>query len=185
VAGILDDGHVRLRRAVPGDAPFVLALARHPEVEPFMAPVGPRTPEDARERIERGLADPAVRGIWIVEAEQGRPAGCLAFDTTNARSRIAGLSGVMVHPRFRRRGVGERAARLLARHLIDDLGFHRVQLECYGFNVAAVRLFERAGFTREGVRRRAYRRHGEWADGVLFGLLAEDLEEEAARGDDL
>jgi hypothetical protein len=26
------------------------------------------------------------------------------------------------------------------------------------------------------VKRRAYRRHGAWADGVLFGLLREDLE---------
>jgi hypothetical protein len=26
------------------------------------------------------------------------------------------------------------------------------------------------------VRRRAYWRHGEWVDGVLFGLVREDLE---------
>ena len=31
-------------------------------------------------------------------------------------------------------------------------------------------------FVREGVRRRAYRRHGDWVDGVLYGLLREDLE---------
>jgi RimJ/RimL family protein N-acetyltransferase len=64
----------------------------------------------------------------------------------------------------------------VARHLIEELGFHRVQLECYGFNAAAVRVFERAGFTYEGVRRAAYRRHGAWNDGVLLGLVAEDLE---------
>jgi steroid delta-isomerase len=28
---------------------------------------------------------------------------------------------------------------------------------------------------REGVKRRAYRRHGEWVDGVMYGLLREDL----------
>jgi RimJ/RimL family protein N-acetyltransferase len=31
---------------------------------------------------------------------------------------------------------------------------------------------------REGVKRKAYLRHGEWVDGVLFGLLREDLERE-------
>jgi hypothetical protein len=29
---------------------------------------------------------------------------------------------------------------------------------------------------REGVKRKAYWRHGEWVDGVMFGLLREDLE---------
>jgi RimJ/RimL family protein N-acetyltransferase len=27
----------------------------------------------------------------------------------------------------------------------------------------------------EGVRRKAYDRHGEWVDGVLYGLVREDL----------
>ena len=35
---------------------------------------------------------------------------------------------------------------------------------------------ERAGFVREGARRKAYRRHGELVDGVLYGLVREDLE---------
>ena len=33
------------------------------------------------------------------------------------------------------------------------------------------------GFTREGVRRKAYWRNDEWVDGVLYGLLAEEAEE--------
>src|SRR5262249_24335635 len=34
---------------------------------------------------------------------------------------------------------------------------------------------ERVGFVQEGTKRRAYRRHGEWQDGVMFGYLREDL----------
>ena len=69
------------------------------------------------------------------------------------------------------------AARLFQRHLFDELGFHRVQMEIYGFNERAMRHAERAGFTREGVRRKAYWRNEEWVDGVLYGLVAEDLAE--------
>ena len=50
------------------------------------------------------------------------------------------------------------------------------ELEIYGFNERAQRHAERAGFVREGVRRRAYWRHGEWVDGVLYGLVREDLD---------
>ena len=45
---------------------------------------------------------------------------------------------------------------------------------------------ERVGCVREGVKRKAYRRHGEWVDGVMFGLFAriadERFEQESARG---
>ena len=58
-----------------------------------------------------------------------------------------------------------------------DLDFHRLQLEIYGFNERAIQHAERSGFVREGVKRKAYWRHGEWADGVQFGLVREDLED--------
>jgi RimJ/RimL family protein N-acetyltransferase len=46
----------------------------------------------------------------------------------------------------------------------------------YGFNERAIAHTERAGFVREGVKRKAYLRHGEWQDAVQFGLVREDLE---------
>jgi RimJ/RimL family protein N-acetyltransferase len=69
------------------------------------------------------------------------------------------------------------AARLLQRHLIRDLGFHRLQLEVYGFNERAQAHAELSGYTREGVRRSAYRYGDGWTDGVLYGLVAEDLDD--------
>jgi RimJ/RimL family protein N-acetyltransferase len=71
--------------------------------------------------------------------------------------------------------VADQAAQLLQRHLLDDLGYHRLQLEIYGFNERALAHAERAGFIREGVRRKAYWRNEEWVDGVLYGLVREDL----------
>jgi RimJ/RimL family protein N-acetyltransferase len=82
----------------------------------------------------------------------------------------------MIDPRFRGRGLAESAARVFSRHLLFDLGFHRLELECYGFNERAIRHAERI-YIREGVKRKAYRRNDEWVDGVLFGLIREDLEQ--------
>ena len=36
---------------------------------------------------------------------------------------------------------------------------------------------EKAGWAREGVRRRAYWRDDTWVDGVLFGLLDDELDD--------
>ena len=87
-------------------------------------------------------------------------------------------SGLAIHPDYRGRRLADAAARLLQRHLLLELGYHRLQLECYGFNERAIRHAERAGFVREGVRRKAYWRHGRWNDGVLFSLVREDPEQD-------
>lgn len=166
---------VELRPAGPEDVAFLAALAAHEEVEPFMAARAAREPEEIRVQVERSQAEPQEHGRFVVEVD-GAPAGAVAFEVTNRRSRIAHLYGLMLDPDFRGRGLGAEAARQLARHLLLELGYHRVQLECYGFNERAMRLFERVGFVREGVKRKAYRRHGEWVDGVMFGLIREDWE---------
>jgi RimJ/RimL family protein N-acetyltransferase len=100
----------------------------------------------------------------------------MRFERANRRSRIADLGGLAVHPDHRGAKVADTAARLFQRHLFEDLGFHRLQMEIYGFNERAMRHAERSGFVHEGLRRKAYWRNDEWVDGVLYGLVAEDLD---------
>ena len=169
----------RLRRATADDIDFLVSLVTHQEVEPFLAAVRPKTREELLPVIERSQSEPADAGVFILEVEQGDGwafAGVMQFEVQNRRSRIASLGGLAVHPDFRGGGLADRAARLLQRHLIFDLGYHRLQLEVYGFNERAMRHAERAGFVREGVKRKAYLRDGEWIDGVMYGLVREDLE---------
>ena len=171
---------VRLRRAERDDLDFLVDLVNHGDVEPYLAAVRPRDREGIRAEIERSLAHPDESGVFVIEVLEGdrwQPAGMMAFELANRRSRIANLGGLAVHPDFRGRHLSDDAARLFQRHLIFDLGFHRLQLECYGFNERAIRHAERAGFVREGVKRKAYWRDGRWVDGVLFGLVREDLEQ--------
>jgi RimJ/RimL family protein N-acetyltransferase len=111
----------------------------------------------------------------LIEAD-GKRAGALGYREVSELHRIAQLEALAIHPDFRRRGIADEAARLAQRYLFLELGYHRIELACYGFNDAAIRHSERAGFIREGVKRRAYLRHGEWQDAVLFSLLREDLE---------
>jgi RimJ/RimL family protein N-acetyltransferase len=165
---------VAVRRARPDDVDFLVELFTHEDVEPFLAAVRPKDRESILDEIERSSTEPDASGVFVVEVD-GVRAGSMHFDRANRRSRIANLGGLAIHPDFRGRRLADDAARLFQRHLIGELGFHRLQLEVYGFNERAIGHAERAGFTREGVRRKAYWRNDEWVDGVLFGLVAEDL----------
>lgn len=178
---VLGDG-VRLRRATAADVDFLASLAVTDDVAPFLAAMSARDPDAFLEEIELAEGSPHERGRFVVEAELDDgywPAGSIAFATVNRRSRIADLYGLMLHPDFRGRGIAKAATELFWRHLIGDLNFHRVELECYGYNQRAVRHFERSGFVREGTKRKAYWRNGEWVDGILFGLVREDVDGES------
>jgi RimJ/RimL family protein N-acetyltransferase len=167
--------NVQLRRAEARDTDFLLELMTHEEVEPYLAVVRPRDREGLQAEIERSRTEPEAFGRFVIEVDR-QPAGLMGFEVANRRSRIANLGSLAVHPSFRGRRVADEAAQLFQRHLIFDLGYHRLQLEIYGFNERAQRHAERAGFVREGVRRKAYWRNDQWVDGVMYGLVREDLE---------
>ncbi|MET0686327.1 MAG: GNAT family N-acetyltransferase [Solirubrobacteraceae bacterium] len=154
---------VALRLARDGDLRWARALADDPDVARSLS----TTAAD-------GLAEALAAGeLWIAETPDGERTGAVRVATVNRRSRIAAVETLMVAPAARGRRLGVAILRAVARDAFAR-GVHRLEGEVYGFNEPALRTFDAAGFAREGVRRRAYDRHGAWQDGVRFGLLAED-----------
>jgi RimJ/RimL family protein N-acetyltransferase len=173
---------VTLRRATAADVPFLVRLVRDPEVAPFLAAVRASSEEEIGREVARSDAEPDAFGVLVIEVD-GAAAGTVRWERVNERSRIASVSGFAIDAAFRGRGIGDAAARELQRHLIRDLGFHRLQMEVYGFNERALRHAERAGWVREGVRRKAYWRNDEWVDGIHFGVVEEDLDDPGRQSD--
>jgi RimJ/RimL family protein N-acetyltransferase len=172
---------IAIRRARSDDVDFLVELTTHSEVDPFLAARRAKTWDEVLAEIERSQSEPERFGRFVVEVDGAR-AGVMGFEVANERSGIARLGGLAIHPDFRGSHVSDEAARLLQRHLLLVLGYHRLELEIYGFNERAMRHAERAGFVREGIKRKAYDRHGEWVDGVLYGLIREDLGDATEEG---
>ena len=166
---------VELRRAKPSDVDFLLELTGDDDVRPFLGPRVGASRGEVLEEVERSLAEPHAFGRFVIEVD-GEPAGSLGFHAANERSRIARLEGLAVHPRFRGRRIADEAARRFQRLLLGELGYHRLELEIYAFNERACAHAERVGFVREGRKRKAYLKDGEWVDTVLYALIPEDLD---------
>ena len=158
---------VAIRPATEDDVDFLAALYQHEDVRPFLAQGRPYDRDWVVEHLD---------GLMLVELG-GEPAGAMAWEVRSERNGIVHVGGLAVHPDFRGRRLADDAARLFQHHLIRERGFHRIELEIYGFNERAQRHAERSGFVREGVKRKAYRRGDGWADGVLYAVVAEDLDE--------
>ena len=164
---------ITLRRARPDDAEFLFALVSDEETRPFLGrPAESR--DEVLDEIERFERERETGGWFVIEVD-GERAGSVGYTVASERHRIAHAGRFAIAPAFRGRGLGLEAARQFQRLLLLELGFHRIELQIYGFNERAIANAERSGYVREGVRRKAYLRHGEWQDAVLFSLLREDL----------
>lgn len=81
-----------------------------------------------------------------------------------------GVLGMGVLKAYRGRGIGTDLIQAALR-LAQAQRFKRVELEVYASNTTAIALYEKLGFEREGLRRKAVRIQNRWDDIVPMGLL--------------
>lgn len=77
---------------------------------------------------------------------------------------------------LRGRGIGKEGLSLLLDFGFNELNFHKVQLDVISYNESAIRLYESAGFIKEGTYREFIYRDGERYDMYLYGLLKREWE---------
>ena len=130
--------------------------------------------EATRAFVEANRADGAPAFVAKVG---GRVAGWCDLTRPDFEGwRHAGRLGMGVHPVYRGAGLGG----LLIEATLAEArtrGFERIELEVYASNVAARRLYERAGFEVEGIRRRCRKLDGRYDDAVLMALLFDPARE--------
>jgi aminoglycoside 6'-N-acetyltransferase len=162
--------HVALRPLDESDLDRVLEILDHAEVAPWWPSHGP-------ERLREDLfGDDCGVVPYAVEAE-GQVVGVIEYwEETDPDYRHAGID-IALHPDWHGRGLGADAVRVLARHLFDTVGHHRVVIDPAAANHRAVAAYRRVGFRPVGVMRRYERApDGGWRDGLLLDLLPEDLD---------
>ena len=133
------------------------------------------------------LADALGEGRRFVEEEMGRLAverledGAVIGDMSwhpvrygpNEGSKALNI-GISLHPDSRGQGYGVEAQRLLSDLLFDLFDVVRVEASTDVENLPEQRALEKAGFTREGVLRRAQHRADGHHDLVVYSRLRDD-----------
>jgi len=84
------------------------------------------------------------------------------------------LTGILLAPEHRGRGIGSIAQRLLAEHLFSTTTAHRISAYTEADNLPEQGSLEKAGFCREGVLRGAAFRGGDWRDLVVYSRVRGD-----------
>jgi aminoglycoside 6'-N-acetyltransferase len=153
-----------LRPLAKGDEAELLRLHRMPEVMRWWDEPEENFPWDEPE---------STRFTIVVD---GKVAGLIQYwEEKEPKYRHAGID-IFVDPALHRQGIGTEAVRRIARHLIDERGHHRITIDPAADNAAAIRAYEKAGFKRVGIMRRAERDAGGrgWHDALLMELVEDE-----------
>ena len=160
---------VIIRRAIPADAPQLVELGRAVSSEPEGWLITDRNWRDTGDerRYLRTVRRSPHAAVFVAEAPEGIVGRLsLARDSHPASPHVADL-GLMVAAAHRRRGIG-RALLEQAVEWAREAGVEKLELHVFPHNEPAIRLYERFGFEREGLRRAHYQRGGELVDAVLM-----------------
>lgn len=108
--------------------------------------------------------------LAIVETATGALVGEVVLNEFDPHARSANFRTLM-GAAGRGRGLGSEATRLIVGYGFESIGLHRISLDVFAFNPRAMRVYEKVGFIREGVRREAFAFDGEHVDEVLMSIL--------------
>jgi len=169
------------------DGPFVVRVAEERDI-PVVAPAF-RDPGIGGENGMPLFDEDDLRRLWREQIPDLRARGVLfpyVIEDTTDGSILGGITlrhfdpmrgvievGYWLFPDARGRGLATRAVRAVAREAFAS-GLSRIEANVRIGNEASERVLERAGFTREGVKRRLLRHAGGRVDATHFSLLPDE-----------
>lgn len=156
------------------DSATLLAWINDRELVVLNAPFRPVTEAQHAEWFDavQRRSDTVIVGIRL--GPSGELIGTAQLHSIHPTNRCAELQIRIADPAHRGQGYGTAALRLLLDMAFLDLNLQRVQLHVFAHNVRAIGAYEKVGFVREGLLRRAAWIEGSYVDLVVMAILREE-----------
>lgn len=120
--------------------------------------------------------------LWVIADRQNdKCLGHAGLYQLDHRVRCAEYAILIGDQALRGKGLGGRVSRAVLQYGFEELNLNRVELSVLAVHDAALKLYEKLGFRREGVKRQAQFREGRYVDVVIMGLLAAEYCASATR----
>lgn len=107
----------------------------------------------------------------VIEAD-GVPVGLIGLLSIDRKNSKAEYYISMGEPSYKGKGIATKATGLILKYAFEELKLNRVYLFTERDNTAAQRLFEKAGFTKEGLLEEDLFSRGKFVDRYAYGITA-------------
>lgn len=165
---VLRGERVLLRPGRPEDADALVRIRKEPEVARRWGSA------DIEEEVSEGFIE-SDEG-FVIEANEEVVGAIQYGEEDDPMYRHANMD-IFLSTSQHGQGLGTETIRILARHLFEERGHHRLTIDPATDNMAAIRTYERVGFRPVGVMR-SYERgpDGIWHDGLLMDMLRAEFQ---------
>lgn len=130
----------------------------------------PYTIEDWKNFV--GESDTNSRFLFaVIDKDRKEFIGWTSLSDIQFKNRVADLSIAILREENRNRGLGRDTLNVLLNFAFYELGLHKVKLSVHSNNTPAIKMYETAGFVKEGIDRQALYQDGNWLDVYYYGIL--------------
>lgn len=160
---------IRIRHAEPDDYRDIHEIYSSPKASAGTL----QLPYPPLEMWRQRLIETPAGTYNLVAVVGGKVVGQLGLHTyaNRPRRRHAASIGMGVHDDWQGKGIGTALLGACVEMADKWLNIKRLELEVYTDNEAAIRLYERYGFEREGTLRQYAFRNGQYVDSYLMARL--------------
>lgn len=173
-----DTERLQLKEISWDDLEAIHRLHSIPEVDEFNTLGIPKDLEETRilikPMIEAQSKTPRESFTWkIILKETDAFIGLAGMFPSNDKFKLGEIY-YKLSPEFWGKGYATETAKALIRFGFDTLKLHKVEAGVATGNVASIRVLEKCGMTREGLRRKILPIRGEWKDNYHYAIVEDD-----------
>ncbi len=136
---------------------------------------GIRYPVNAKSMVSNLLYHQRKQtGLAFVILYEGKLVGQLNVANILHGSVSSATIGYWIAKEYAGRNITPYAVALAIDHLFDDLGLHRVEIDIRPENSPSIRVVEKLGLRKEGLKERFIHIDGAWRDHFVFAITREE-----------
>jgi ribosomal-protein-alanine N-acetyltransferase len=174
---VLTTDRLLLREFSPDDVPAVFEMLRRPDINEWLETDPLQSIQEAETRVRNRLSlfenDWGFRWAITLQENQARVIGSCGYFGVRRGMPTVEL-GFELHPDYWRKGLMTEALQAVIKFSFgpqDLLAVHRIEALVAPGNIGSIRLLEKLGFVKEGLRREFGFWKGRYQDVFLFALL--------------
>ncbi|MBD8499628.1 GNAT family N-acetyltransferase [Paenibacillus arenosi] len=132
------------------------------------------TKEQISRYIDAKSQDASSVLLLIALQESDEVIGDIALQDIDTINRSAGIRIAISYEQHQGQGYGQEAMQLLLEYGFGVLNLQRIELEVFTYNPRAAHVYEKLGFVREGIKRKALYYHHQYHDVITMSMLADE-----------
>ena len=170
--------NVTLRGLQPGDVDELLLYWNNKQFMNYSGRITTLSQEEGKEWIRKTWEERKQGKVYtfgiITKRNEAKYIGNIRLKILNNISRRADISIGIFNPKYRNKGLGSEALKLVINFGFDTLNLLSMELRVFTNNTRAIATYEKLGFRKIGVRRKADFIEGKFLDDLMMDLLVEE-----------